>query len=545
MATGNTTYFAKKSVLEATPATCPFDIEFAKVTEGAFPMLKLGSVTYFSKTKELQVRFIVSAFDQRKLTEDNIAAVAEAVKGMFPGVNAQVQYIRTYTDESVLKNKVLEFFNSDSQMIFRRISDDSLKIVIDGADVTVALVFDAAVCNIVASGDSLQRLANFLSRNFNNNITVCLYQTEEEAPEEDDDERQNYIVRGSGLKLIKVRTGEKLYSRGKIDGISRLPNYIADVKSAGEDIVLCGRVSEVGQSTYRNKKHDPADPKTGPEMLPIVKFNLNDTTARIEAVCFPRSDAAQKFDALKDGDQVICTGKVSVSTFNGALSYAVNAVFRCEIDFDSIVTDEGLPVPARYKAVYPQKYTGATQQSILAEADERKVNEFLKGKTLVVFDLETTSTNVSNTEIIEIGAIKVEDGEATSTFSTLVKPTTHIPEMATEINHITDEMVSNAPAVEDVIADFYKFCYDATLVGHNVEGFDFPIVKRIGAQVGYVFHNELMDTLNLSRRYLRERSNFKLENLAKDLKLTHTDAHRALSDVEATYELLRYLIKKF
>lgn len=543
--TEKTAYLGKKSVLETAPSTCLFDELFIKATDGAFPMLRLNSATYFSRTRQLQVRFIISAFEQRKFSEESRTSVAEAVKGMFPGVNTEVQYIRTYTDESVLKNKVLEFFNSDNQMIFRRITDDTLKIIIDGNDVTIALIFDDAVCRILASGDTVKRLADYLSRNFNNDITLKLFESDEPALEVDDDEHENYIVRGSGLKLIKVRTGEKLYSRGKIDGISRLPNYISDVKSAGDDIVLCGKVSGIVHSTYRNKRYDPNDSKTGPEQLPIIRFVLSDTTAHIETVCFPKSDAADCLDALKDGDEVICTGRVSISTYNGGLSFAINAAFRCEIDFDSIVLDEGLPVPGRYKAVFPKKYEGASQQSILSDSSEQKVKDFLKDKTFVVFDLETTSTMVSTTEIIEIGAIKVENGEATYTFASLVKPTSHIPEMATEINHITDDMVAQSPPIEDVIADFYKFSYGATLIGHNIEGFDYPILRRVGGNAGYVFRNELMDTLSLARKYMRERSNFKLESIAKDLKLTHTEAHRALSDVEANLELFKYLIKRF
>lgn len=64
-----------------------------------------------------------------------------------------------------------------------------------------------------------------------------------------------------------------------------------------------------------------------------MRFFLDDTTGRMECVAFPRPEEAEAFDALSDGDEVVCAGKVSLSAYNGVLSLAVNALFRAKIDF--------------------------------------------------------------------------------------------------------------------------------------------------------------------------------------------------------------------
>lgn len=526
-------------------SNCKFIDEFLKITQGAYPELKLRGAIYYQASKELSVQFLLNAFEYKKFTEDSskTEGVQRAVEALFPGIKVAVSYIKTYADETVVKNKILEYCNANNQMIFKRLADSTLDIKVNDGLVRVTFKFDPATCKMLTAGSFLEDVKLCLERTFTERIDVDVEESHEAENEDDSYFKTTTVAKGASLRLVEVRVGERLYARNKIENISRMPNYIADIKSAVDNAVLCGRISAVQKRKYKNKKHDPNDQKSGPEELPLLSFYINDTTGKMEAVCFPRADDGDCLDSLNEGDEVVCIGRVATSNFSGQLSYTVNAVFRCTIDYTSIHPVDRLPAPERYEYVKPQPYKGVREQDLF-DSTRAKIIEYLNDRNYVVFDLETTSTSVPTTEIIEIGAIKIEHGEATETFSTLVRPKEHIPEGATQVNHIDDSMVAFAPPIEKVMPDFYKFVGDATLVGHNIEGFDVPIIRRIGEEMGYYFDNDTVDTLLLARTYMPERHSFSLENIARDLALTHTDAHRALSDVEANMELFFELIAR-
>ena len=103
--------------------------------------------------------------------------------------------------------------------------------------------------------------------------------------------------------------------------------------------------------------------------------------------------------------------------------------------------------------------------------DLKNIVEHAKGQNLtdtyVVFDLETTGFSPINDRIIEIGAVKVADGKITERFSTFVNPEVPIPFKVEELTHIRDDMVLDAPKIEDILSDFMKFCEGAVMVAHN------------------------------------------------------------------------------
>lgn len=522
--------------------------EFTIRSKGEFPMLKLNSATYYKDKRELVVKFIISAFEVRSFDEESKKKVQSIIEQMFSGVSVSVQYIRTYADNNVVKNKVLEFFNRTNQMIFRRINDDTLKIEVGDNDIDVKFVFDTPTYKLLTAGDLLAKLEEYLDCSFNQNIDIIAEESlySEQKEQDFDMHIDTTLHADSALRLVSARVGEKVYSRGKIDGISQMPNYIVDVKGACDNIVLCGKISQIEKKSYKNKKYNPDDPKSGPETLPFDKFILDDTTAKIEGVSFVANDEdADKIVALKEQSQVICMGKVTWSQYSGAWSFQVNAMFEADIDFDSIHLKSVKPLPEKYTTIIPQKYVDMSEKTLLdVEKPTKVINEYFKDKTFVIFDLETTDLKTESAEIIELAALKVVGGVPTETFQTLIKPLAAIPEEITNITHISNAMVLDAPNVESVIPDFYKFAHDAILCGHNIAGYDFPILSRIGEKNGYVFNNELCDTLLLARRYLTELPNCKLETISKAYGILHENAHRAMSDVYATFGALEEIAKR-
>lgn len=166
----------------------------------------------------------------------------------------------------------------------------------------------------------------------------------------------------------------------------------------------------------------------------------------------------------------------------------------------------------------------------------------------VVFDLETTGVSTSNDEVVEISALKVKAGSVVDEFSTLVNPGKPIPFYATNINGITDDMVNDAPAFKEVLADFISFAGDDVLVGHNIYRFDMKFIYRDSLKYyGKSVSNDYADTYCLAKSLFPELSCHKLTFLADYLGLSTEGAHRALYDCRMTqvlYERIGQELKK-
>lgn len=160
----------------------------------------------------------------------------------------------------------------------------------------------------------------------------------------------------------------------------------------------------------------------------------------------------------------------------------------------------------------------------------------------VVFDLETTGVSVYKDDIIEISAVKVQNGEVTDTFSTLVNPDRPIPYGATMVNGITDEMVSDAPYLRDVLTDFLEFIGDFVLVGHNIQSFDMNFIYDAALNLyGKPVENNYIDTLYMSRKCLPKLGHHKLVDIAEHFGISSEGAHRALNDCimnQKCYEIM-------
>ncbi len=161
-----------------------------------------------------------------------------------------------------------------------------------------------------------------------------------------------------------------------------------------------------------------------------------------------------------------------------------------------------------------------------------------------MFDLETTGINCNSDRVVEISAIKVQSEEATEEFSTLVNPGCSIPFYASKVNGITDDMVSDAPVIEDVLPRFLDFTGDLPLVGHNIHTFDLKFIYRdCEKYLGKSIENDYVDTLKMSRACLPEQKHHGLTDLAAYFGISTEGAHRALNDCRMTLAVYEELGK--
>lgn len=153
----------------------------------------------------------------------------------------------------------------------------------------------------------------------------------------------------------------------------------------------------------------------------------------------------------------------------------------------------------------------------------------------VVFDLETTGLDPMNDRIVEIGAVRVENGKITDKYQKLINPGIAMPEEASAKNHITDSMLKKCPDIKEVLPSFLKFVGSDVLVAHNA-AFDASFLKKACADLHYPAPTEYFDTMRLSV-YWPDLPNRKLESFLKAACIKNDSAHRALGDAKATAEL--------
>lgn len=171
----------------------------------------------------------------------------------------------------------------------------------------------------------------------------------------------------------------------------------------------------------------------------------------------------------------------------------------------------------------------------------RPQDRSLTEETYIVFDVETTGLSATYNQIIELGAVKMKNGEIVDRFAELANPHEPLSEQIVKLTGITDEMLKDAPEIDDVLKRFYQFVGDGTLVAHNAR-FDMGFLEVGFKKLGLTLENPVIDTLELARFLHPQLKNHKLNTLCKQFNIELVNHHRATDDAEATAHLLWKLI---
>ncbi len=159
----------------------------------------------------------------------------------------------------------------------------------------------------------------------------------------------------------------------------------------------------------------------------------------------------------------------------------------------------------------------------------------------IYFDTETTGLKTDKDLIIEIAAYNPNTHQ---TFESLINPGIPLPEEATAISHITNEMVASAPPFKVVGEQFLTFCgNDCVLIAHNLESFDLPILTAECARSGLVLPKmRTLDTLKWARKYRPDLPKHSLQYLREVYEVEANNAHRALDDVKMLHAIFSVMI---
>lgn len=166
----------------------------------------------------------------------------------------------------------------------------------------------------------------------------------------------------------------------------------------------------------------------------------------------------------------------------------------------------------------------------------------IKVSDYVVLDIETTGLKPDRDEIIELSAIKIRNNTVVNEFSRLIKPNHPVSSLITDITGITNKMLKNAPRISEVLPLFLRFVGNDIIIGHNIVKFDRKFIENACSNLKLpAFNNDAIDTLCISRNLNLDTPNNKLTTLTEYFGINHKNAHRALSDCYATYELYEIL----
>ncbi|MCI8327026.1 MAG: PolC-type DNA polymerase III, partial [Lachnospiraceae bacterium] len=212
------------------------------------------------------------------------------------------------------------------------------------------------------------------------------------------------------------------------------------------------------------------------------------------------------------------------------------------------ITDHGAlqAFPDAYHAIRPEDdfkiiygveaYLVDDLKDIVTNSKNQSLDE-----SYVVFDLETTGFSPNTCKIIEIGAVKIENGEITDRFSEFVNPRVPIPYKIEELTGIRDDMVMHAKTIEEILPEFMAFCGEAVMIAHNAE-FDMSFIRKNCQDQGIFCDFTVGDTVAMAHVLLPTLHRYKLDTVAKALKISLENHHRAVDDAECTaYIFLKFI----
>ena len=218
-------------------------------------------------------------------------------------------------------------------------------------------------------------------------------------------------------------------------------------------------------------------------------------------------------------------------------------------------------IDSKYRAKYQEEHPEVTKEELKKISAPFKVIygmeaylvDDLKGivtgsrgqsldSPFVVFDIETTGFSPESCKIIEIGAVRVEEGKITKRFSAFVNPEVPIPFRIENLTGINDNMVLPAPTIEKVLPEFLAFCEGAVMVAHNA-GFDMSFIEKNCENLGLEREFTVADTVAMARFLLPGLNRFKLDTVAKALGVPLDNHHRAVDDAACTAEIFVRFVK--
>ncbi len=475
----------------------------------------------------------------------------------------EFRFIKRYINEERIFEDTKAFLSKN----FPSISNKIEKVVLKENIFEIFLIVDELSASHTKSRKVDQILIEFLKSEYSQFDYICHIDIGSVFVEDDKHEFiKNYR-----------EESEDIYANRKIEFFDVVPlvgefeegikaDYIKDKNTPENQIVVCGKVNSIQEKVIKRKpkkKETDVQEETNQEasadleqseieeqqvkveesqeikyQRKLYKFTLADFTGEINCVFFSNKENQAKIEKLEVGSVIVVRGSLEADEYAGGNTLKVKDLAYCSIP-------EGLKEYIEYKKekpfyefVEPEKIITYSQDNLMNFAEEKIVPKYLQDKTFVCYDFETTGLRyVNGDKIIEIGAVKIENGKITEKFMSFIDPEKHIPEEASAISGIVDSDVQGAPTADKILQDFYKFTRGAVIIGYNNINFDNVFLIGQGKDARWNFDNDTDDVYRWAQKYIRGAKNYKLKTIADKLGVTLDNAHRAVYDALATAEV--------
>lgn len=479
---------------------------------------RISSIEIDKKERSIDFLIICPLPVSEEIQNKLLKKITDLTPNVFTSVKVRIRKIAT--DIELITKEITKFLESNFRSISVFLKATDVIVKLEGDKVFFLLRLTPDGVEYVNKNNVLNKIADHLSATF---CADFVGRAEEKEGEELPDllDEKVFIEQ---LEKVEHRT-IKVKSVLLIDDITigDTAVYIEDALSGS--FVVCGKITEIVEKETKNGK-------------PFFIVRIDDTTGTIGGVYFSKKNTVDKIRELKVGDGIIARG--TIGDYNGRKSFTFEKINGCEFPDNFVKKEKYKKQPPKdYKLIFPTKAEVVKVSSVFDD-DNFLPKELLENE-YVVFDLETTGTDVMSNGITEIGAVKIRDGKMVEQFTSLIKPDYAITEEITRLTGINEEMVKNSPKIGAVIPDFIKFIQGATLVAHNAD-FDVKFIKRFAGAEDYAITNKVVDTLELSRRYLTMLKKADLKTVAEHFNIEFRH-HRALSDAYATAEIFIELLK--
>lgn len=442
------------------------------------------------------------------------------------------------------------------------------------------------------SDEIRELLVNRISRRFDRKVSVDFHYVKKERKELAEPEVYRMVIHKEDLDESAPADKEEVKKTGTYRKTAKDPSLFYGRNVEGTVIPIKEIVDELGEVVVEGmiRSVESRDIKGDKK---IVIFSVTDFTDTIMAKLFIANDLIEEIDLYEyvaKGNFIRLKGVASLDSFDKEIRIG-NIVGMKEIgnfrvgrmdnapkkrvelhahtqmsDMDAVtncaqmvrraqswghpaiaITDHGVvqSFPDAEHAVEKDdfKVIYGCEAYLVDDLDDTVMES--KGQSLrdsfVVFDLETTGFSPTRNRIIEIGAVKVENGKITERYSTFVNPGVKIPKRITELTGINDDMVKDAPDIRDVLPQFLEFCKGCILVAHNA-GFDYSFLCAKGEELGLSTEFSVVDTVGIARVLFPHQAKYTLDSVAKVLKISLVNHHRAVEDAEATAEIFEKMI---
>lgn len=487
--------------------------------------LKLGTSVYQKNDNILNLSFL---YDEKNY--DLICEKKKEIENLIKnyvnidGLNYQIKFKKAFLDEDRLKLFIKEYLKKFHIAYFYALKHCAVEFKENTFFVKLKFVLSSEEVEKINS-----QIYEFLKTKYFYNFNIESEKVEAKVSTIDEHRQEilDNLLEPTLINKMKVNKLENII--GEISELSCYP--FEYYKNPEENVLLCGNLTSIEEVEFTKK-----DGVTKGLRYALTVKCLEKT---FNASLFPTKKNLDMVKTIESGIDVIMQG--SLDSFNNGLSLKVKSLAKCKIEDYERAKPTLNREFSTYRFVSPKNYEEISQANLFDEV--KNENQYLNENEFVVFDIETTGLDYKTHKITEIGAVKIKNGKIIETFSSFVNPEQNISSEITKLTGITNEMVKDAPLLENVLPDFYKFTKNTILVGQNIQ-FDLGFIDYYSKQINYVFENKREDTMTIAKKNIFLK-NYKLKTIAENLGVSLINAHRAINDAMATAKVFIKLIEKF